>query len=116
MDQQGGDDDDNSVELSIHALQNDVRFVRCPLCRRLSSSRQVVRKVHGDIRRDICCVCLTNQSEVCFRCGHLCMCSGCFDGLLMHWQEVVPDESALATILGLRSSDVEGERTEDLAP
>merc|ERR1711862_836054 len=38
MDQQGGEVDDNSVELSLQALQSDVRFVRCPLCRRLSSS------------------------------------------------------------------------------
>ncbi|CAK0866840.1 unnamed protein product [Prorocentrum cordatum] len=60
---------------------SDDPLVRCPLCRRLSLSSQVVQKVHGDIRREPCCVCLNCDSEVCFTCGHLCMCTECFQGL-----------------------------------
>lgn len=69
---------------SLAPWQNDSPLVRCPLCRRLSQKSQVIRKVHGDIRRDPCCVCLSTESEVCFGCGHLCVCSGCFDTLAEH--------------------------------
>lgn len=103
MDHQEGEEDD-IAELSLAALQTDARLVRCPLCRRLSSTNQVVRKVHADIRRDSCCVCLGNPSEVCFGCGHLCMCSSCFDSLLEHRQPE-PDDAEMVTVFGARSDE-----------
>jgi len=107
MDQRDGSIDDLGMEwsqsLSLAQLEASSQLVRCPLCRRLSLSSQVVRKVHGDIRREPCCVCLACDSEVCFGCGHLCMCSSCFDGLLEQRQPV-PD-STLVTTYGMRDEE-----------
>lgn len=95
MDDNLGDDDQSANFSSV--LRTDVRFVRCPLCRRLSNSSQVVRKVHAQIQPDVCCVCLVEQSEVCFVCGHVCMCSGCFEGLLDHRHH---DDETPPTVIG----------------
>merc|ERR1711959_55429 len=91
---------DSDVEdLSLASFHTRMHLVRYPICRRLSSSRHVVRKVHGDMQRDPCCVCLASESEVCFGCGHLCMCSGCFDSLLEHRQHVADDHDDDPTLV-----------------
>lgn len=91
-------------------------LVRCPLCRRLSPVSQTVQKVHGDIRREPCCVCLSADSEVCFACGHLCVCSGCFKSLAEREHQVEDyganldmDIQLAETIGAATTSDDEGD-------
>eukprot|EP00929_Paragymnodinium_shiwhaense_P067056 TRINITY_DN33735_c0_g1_i3.p1 TRINITY_DN33735_c0_g1~~TRINITY_DN33735_c0_g1_i3.p1 ORF type:complete len:184 (-),score=20.81 TRINITY_DN33735_c0_g1_i3:29-580(-) len=120
MEQPGEDFDADAASWSTIAWQGDMSLVRCPLCRKLSLASQVVRKLHADVRREPCSICLSHDSEVCFACGHLCVCHGCFDGLVEHqaasstpripWRE----QRVLATTIGsasLREDLEEGDLT-----
>eukprot|EP00928_Gymnodinium_smaydae_P065374 TRINITY_DN48531_c0_g1_i1.p1 TRINITY_DN48531_c0_g1~~TRINITY_DN48531_c0_g1_i1.p1 ORF type:complete len:495 (+),score=27.38 TRINITY_DN48531_c0_g1_i1:195-1679(+) len=99
-------------EYDVEEPDTENSFVRCPICRRLSQSGQVVRRVHGDIQRDTCCICLVNDSEVCFGCGHICVCSTCFDTLVERESAGEADEGWI-TVFGAPADNAPDEVRND---
>lgn len=55
-------------------------FVRCPICRVLTSKDAAVQGVFA-VDDTKCCVCLEEAASVCLSCGHLCLCGRCLGEL-----------------------------------
>jgi len=56
--------------------------VRCPLCRTPSLAAAAIVVSGADCALPKCCVCLSVTSRVCLPCGHICLCSACFDKVI----------------------------------
>lgn len=56
-------------------------LVHCPLCRKATPACRAIQDVHAGDAVPTCCICTENPSNVCLRCGHLCLCMECFQQL-----------------------------------
>lgn len=65
---------------------------------------KVVEKVkykYTDITRDKCAICLENESNSLFKCGHLCLCKECGDSGKIDKCPICRDKSKFYTIFGI---------------
>jgi hypothetical protein len=64
------------IQLSLSRYKK----LKCPLCRTDNKVDIMQKKISG--LSDECCICMDNKVEIYFNdCGHVCLCSNCFDDI-----------------------------------